>query len=158
LEINAVSEWDGEERRVKAHLGQFTELLNNHIADEMERYDDIIDKQDQLENKLVHIENRMEAQYQEMSARFANMSTSINAFIEGNGDFIRAMKRAFPRDDTGEPDYDGHRTAHLSWIQDSKDGKELKAYIQKVVLAAGAIAVVSWLWAVVWPAFLHGPR
>lgn len=152
------SDWDGAERRVQGELNQFTILLNAHVKDEMERYEDIIDKQDQLENKLAHIERRMEDQYDQMSARFANLSTSINVFIESNGEFMKSMRRAFPRDDTGEPDFDGHRTAHLAWIQDSKDGKELKAYIQKVVLAAGAIAVVSWLWAVVWPAFLHGPK
>ena len=133
-------------------------MLNNHVKEEMDRFEEFVDKQDQFENKLSHIEQRMEDQYETLGARVSNLSTSITAFMEHHGEFIKSIRKAFPKDEEGNPDYDGHRSAHLAWIKDSEDGKELKKYIQKVVLGAAAVAVVSWLWAVVWPAFLHGPK
>lgn len=114
--------------------------LHEHTVAKMERYDEINRKLD-LNKDQVH-----------------QLTLSVTTWMNRHEAFISAITRAFPKDVDGQPDFDGHRSAHLSWIEDSKDGKELKQYIKKVVAAAVAVGLVSWLWAVVWPAFLHGPK
>ena len=147
-----MSDWNGVERRVGDELGHFSRLLKEYTDDEMERYNDLIDKIDQNENKLAYIESKVD----EASVRVQNLSTSVTAFMDSHGEFIRSIKRAFPKDEDGHPDYDGHRGAHLSWIKNSEEEKDFKNYVKKVVTGAVAIGVVSWLWAVVWPAFVMG--
>lgn len=156
--------WDGVERRVRNELGTFTKMLDSHVKDEMERYGEIIDRQDQMDNKLSHIEKSQ-----------SELSKSIMAFMENHGSFISAIQRAFPKDEEGKPDYDGHKKAHLSWISNAKDEKEVmefvrkqmkdeegskdfQQYVKKVVTAAVAVGLVSWLWAVIWPAIIAGPK
>jgi hypothetical protein len=102
------------------------------------------------------------------------MNQSITAFMEGQGTFIAAIIRAFPKDDEGKPDYDGHKKAHLSWISNAKDEKEvmeyvrkqmkdeeksddLLSYVKKVIFAGAALAVVSFVAIAAWAAFLKGP-
>ena len=157
-------------RRADDHLGSFKTLLESHTVEEMERYDAIIERLGATEEatssinaRLGHIENGQAA-----------MNTSILAFMEENGEFFRAIKRAFPKDDEGKPDYDGHKKAHLSWISNAKDEKEVMefvrrqmkdeqksedivAYTKKVIFAGAALAIVSFIAIATWAAFLKGP-
>ena len=146
-----MSEWDGVERRVGDSVDRFSRLLKQHTEDEMDRYDQII-------TKINANDHKSEARHDETQSRLNHLSQSIENFMAEQSLFHEAIKRAFPRDEDGHPDYDGHRSAHLSWIKSSAEEKEFKNYVKRVVAAGVAIGVLSWLWAVVWPAFLHGPK
>ena len=151
-------EWSGMERRTTDALGKFNAMLKEHTKDEMERYDHIIDQQDQLDNKLnINAANSV-ARDEHTQERIKHLTVSIDAFISGNQAFMDSIKRAFPKDDDGRPDFDGHRTAHLAWITNSKETKELIAYIKKVALSAAAIALSSWVVMLIWQGALHGPK
>jgi len=175
--------WTGEERRgiqihvinyiddrLKEHTSTLEMTLGQKIADvklsveghtveEMERYTAIQtqlkDYCDSMAKQARHSEDR----HAETQHRINSLAQSIEAWMAGQDDFADAMKRAFPKDDeTGKPDYDGHRTAHLAWITDSKESKEFKRYIRNVVLGAAAVAVTSWLTLLVWQGLLRGPQ
>ena len=149
-------------RRADDHLGNFKTLLEAHTREEMERYDEIIDRIDQTDTKLLHIERSQTA-----------MNSSIQSFMDVHGGFFAAIQRAFPKDEEGKPDYDGHKKAHLSWISNAKDEKEvmefvrrqmkdeeksadLLSYVKKVIFAGAAVAVCSFLAIAAWAAFLKG--
>ena len=156
-------QWDGMERRAQGILERFQHELSLHTKDEMERYDEIIDRMEATDATLTHIEKSQRA-----------MNMSIQAFMETHGGFISAIQRAFPKDDEGKPDYDGHKKAHLSWITNAKDEKEVMEYVRKqmkdeaksedlvtytkkVIFAGAALAVVSFVAVATWAAFLKGP-
>jgi hypothetical protein len=141
----------------------FHQLLEEHTKGEMERYDEIIDRLDQTETNLGRINQTQIA-----------MNQSIHAFMEAHGGFITTIQRAFPKDEEGKPDYDGHKKAHLSWISNAKDEKEVMEYVRKqmqedknsaellnytkkVIFAGAALAVVSFVAIATWAAFLKGP-
>lgn len=149
--------WDSVERR---DIGEetFIQLLKSHKKDEMERYEEIISNQSKMMDQIEENEVESMRRHDETHHRIQNLSAAMASFMAKNDEFYAAIKRAFPKDTEGHPDYDGHRTAHLAWIKEDSDAMELKKYIKKVVLAAAATALVSWLWAVVWPAFIHGPK
>jgi hypothetical protein len=138
-------------------------MLETHTTEEMERYGEIIGRLDQTETNLASLNRGQQS-----------MNQSITAFMEGQGTFIAAIIRAFPRDDEGKPDYDGHKKAHLSWISNAKDEKEvmefvrrqmkdeeksaeLLTYTKKIIFAGAALAVVSFIAVATWAAFLKGP-
>jgi hypothetical protein len=138
-------------RRTDDHLGNFKTMLEAHTTEEMDRYDQII-------NKINANEQRSTDRHDETHERIAHLTHSVESWMNGNGEFIEAIKRAFPKDkETGKPDYDGHRTAHLAWIEDSASSKELKGYIKKVILGAAAVALTSFATIALWAAFLKGP-
>ena len=155
--------WDGEERRslpvhvlnfiedkIMAHASEVHQTLASHTDDEMDRYDQII-------NKINANDAKSESRHDETQSRLNHLSQSIENFLAEQELFHSAIKRAFPKNEDGQPDYDGHRGAHLAWINDSKEAREFKLYVQKVVGAAVAVGLVGWLWAVVWPAVVqHG--
>ncbi len=143
-------EWSGLERRTTDALGNFKSMLCEHTKDEMERYDQI------LNNVLVNNE-ASEARHDETQERISHLTQSIESFMSGSDEFMGSIRRAFPKDEDGLPDYAGHCGAHLSWISDAKASKELKLYIQRVVLGAAAIAVSSWIVLLIWQGVLNGP-
>ncbi len=143
--------WDGiSERRVNTALDTFTKALLDHTSDEMDRYGDILTRID--DNNEASIKR-----HDETHERISHLTQSIESFIHEQSEFITGMRRAFPKDDEGKPDYDGHRTAHLAWISDTKTTKDLKSYIAKVMMAAVAVAVSSFALVAMWSAFLKGP-
>jgi hypothetical protein len=150
-------------RRTDDHLGSFKVMLETHTTEEMERYAEIIGRLDQTETNLASLNRGQQS-----------MNQSITAFMEGQGTFIAAIIRAFPRDDEGKPDYDGHKKAHLSWISNARDEREvmefvrkqmtdekksseLLEYTKKVIFAGAALAIVSFIAIATWAAFLKGP-
>ena len=151
-------EWSGLERRTSDALGNFKTMLHEHTKEEMERYAEIIDNQDQITNKINANAEASVKRDGETQERIHHLQQSIDAFINGSHDFMASIKRAFPKDADGQPDYDGHRGAHLAWISNSKEAKELTAYIKKVVLGAAAIALSSWVVMLIWQGALHGPK
>jgi hypothetical protein len=157
-------------RRADDHLENFTAVLEKHTVEEMERYKEIIDRLGateeatmSIDKRLNHIENGQKA-----------INQSIHAFMEAHSTLFYAIQSAFPKDEEGKPDYDGHKKAHLSWISNAKDEKEvmefvrkqmkdeaksedLLTYTKKVIFAGAALAVVSFIAIATWAAFLKGP-
>ena len=157
-------------RRTDDHLGTFKTMLEKHTAEEMERYDEIIERLGTTEETVTSIDTRIGG----IEKGQAAMNASIHAFMDTHGSFFTAIQRAFPRDDEGKPDYDGHKKAHLSWISNAKDEKvvmefvrrqmkdeeksaDLLSYVKKVIFAGAALAVVSFVAIAAWAAFLKGP-
>lgn len=129
---------------------QFVTLLRNHTQEEMDRYNEIIKQIGTNDESSIERHN-------DTQRRLDSLTDSIDSFVAETSEFHSAVRRAFPKDDEGRPNYDGHRREHLSWISDAKESKELKRYIQKVVLGAAAIAVGSWISMLIWQGILHGP-
>jgi len=94
----------------------------------------------------------------ETNGRIDQLMRSIDSYTEKTEEVFTALGDAFPTDRRGKPDFLGHANAHQHWMEEAKESKELRAYIKKVVLASAAVAIVSWLAVVVWPAFLQGPK
>ena len=129
----------------------FKAMLEQHTAEEMDRHDQLISK---INVNHTHSADR----HDETQTQLKHLQQSIENWMAGHDTFICSIKRAFPRDDEGLPDYDGHRSAHLGWISDSKESAELKGYIKKVVLGAAAIAITSWVTLLLWQGVLVGPK
>ena len=144
-------------------ISTFTILLEQYKEGEMARYEEIIGRLDQTETNLDKLNRGQIA-----------MNTSITSFMEKHGEFIMSIQKAFPKDEDGLPDYDGHKKAHLAWISDAKDEKEvmefvrkqmtdekksgeLLEYTKKVIFAGAALAIVSFIAIATWAAFLKGP-
>ena len=149
--------------RTNDHLDDFKSMLLKHTAEEMEKYNEIIERLDQTETNLDKLTRSQTA-----------MNQSIHAFMTGQEAFISAICRAFPKDEDNKPDYDGHRKAHLEWITDADDEREVMSYVRKkmkedeksdellnytkkVIFAGAAFAVVSFIAIASWAAFLKGP-
>lgn len=114
-------------RRADDHLGNFKSLLEKHTAEEMERYQEIIERLGSTEETVTSIDERLDHIEDGQKA----MNQSIHAFMETHGQFFTAIQRAFPKDEDGKPDYDGHKKAHLSWISNAKDEKEVMEFVRK---------------------------
>ena len=145
------AEWDGIDRRTAHEFSKFSSLMKEHVVEEMDRYDQIL-------HKINMTTLASEKRHDDTHDRIDGLTSTITQFMTEQAGFISAIKKAFPKDDDGHPDYDGHRSAHLSWIKDSAEEKEFKSYVKKVVTGAVAIALLSWLASVIWPAFLMGPH
>jgi len=130
---------------------QMQHLISKNREAEMERYKTIIDG-------ISEVRESGEIRHNETGRRIDDLSDTIKQFISDTKGFHDSVKRAFPKDDEGNPDYDGHRGAHLAWIKTDKDDKADKRYIKRVISAAIAIAVCSWLTVAAWNQFLAGPR
>jgi hypothetical protein len=139
------------ERRADSHLRLFKDLLEMHTLREMEKHDQIIAKINANDEKS---NNRHDVTQE----KIRQLTSSVEEWMNSNSEFIESIKRAFPRDnETGKPDYDGHRAAHLALIEDNNSSKELKNYIKKVVLGASAVAICSFIAIATWATFLKGP-
>jgi hypothetical protein len=55
------------------------------------------------------------------------------------------VSSAFPQNDLGKPDYDGHRRAHLQLIEDGKVVAGYKGEVAKTVLGVIAGGVITLL-------------
>jgi len=149
--------WHGDERRgipihilnhVDERLGQHSfrieKLLMDHTDDEMERYQEII--------------SRIDRNSEDSQRRHEATAKAIVDHMSKTDMIYEHLIEAFPPDDRGKPDFIGHATAHKKWITEAKDTKELRAYIQKVVLAAATVGVAGWLLSLAWQGFLMGPK
>jgi len=126
------------------HATKIERIFQEHTGEEMERYQEILDI---INSHRIDTENKHKS-----------IMDSINSYTDKTERVYEALEQAFPTNRNGKPDFSGHAKAHESWMEEAKATKELREYIRKVVIGAGAIALCSWLWAVVWPAFLHGPK
>jgi hypothetical protein len=151
-------------RRADDHLEAFKQLLLAHTSEEMEKYEKIIDDVEAIKRDVIELTNKIDDndsssinRHEATQEKVKHLTDSINAFMEGQSAFISAIIRAFPKDDEGKPDYDGHRSAHLSWISDAKEAKEFKRFLRNTILGAAAVGVTSFVAIATWAAFLKGP-
>ena len=142
--------WDGADLRARDSLNRFHTILESHTKEEMERYNEIISKIDDNDNASID-------RHDEALLKIKHLTDSVNAWMNGNGEFISAIRRAFPKDDEGKPDYDGHRTAHLSWISDANEQKEFKKFLKNTIIGAVVLGMGGFVLIATWVAFLKGP-
>ena len=129
--------------RLDTHAAQVVKYFEDHTRNEMERVEDILEK--------IELTNRG------AELRFRTLSDLVKESVVKTEQTYAVFSEAFPVNRHGKPDFAGHALAHESWIKETNDSRELRAYIQKVVLAAAAIAVGSWVALLIWQAVLHGP-
>lgn len=55
------------------------------------------------------------------------------------------VSSAFPQNDLGKPDYDGHRKAHIQLVEDSKVVQGYKSEVTKTILSVIAGALLTML-------------
>ncbi len=147
-------EWDGQERRMEPISSSISAIERNfaqHTAEEMHRYKEIIDGISAL--REASAQSHAEGQKQ-----IYGLTKLINDNMSEMKDFHGAIKRAFPKDGDGNPDYDGHRTAHLAWIDDDKEATNLKNYIRRTVFAGVLMAALAFLGIAAWHELLAGPE
>lgn len=141
----------------------------SHIA--LERFSEIMIKQDQFETKLISVEDKVDA----ATLQLHELAVKIDSFVDSQEEFTRVLKRAFPKDENGDPDYDGHRSAHLSWIKNAPEEKEIlqfmKRFMKKLeedeakwtrvwsnVISSAILAILGFTALAVWITFLKGPK
>lgn len=188
--MTPANDWAGEERRgLPIHIlnyvdermtlatGEITRYIHDHTKEETERYGEMIDRQDQLENKINHLENSVQEVTEIVgnnSKSIKQLTESVNAWMQNNSELLGCIRKAFPRDDHGEPDFDGHRTAHNNWIKNAPEEKELMSFMRSMqtkmiedkarwdkiaqnVLSGIIFAVVTFVGIAAWAAFIKGP-
>ena len=118
---------------------------------------------------------KSEAAHAKTQGRLASLIQSIESWTSKHDLFIEAIKRAFPKDDEGRPDYDGHRTSHLVWMAGSDKEKKIMDYVEsqiksddkwredkrfyvRTVAATVTGVMVIWVGNVLWAAFAAGPK
>jgi hypothetical protein len=134
----------------KCHECKLEHILMQHTSEEMERYTEIMNKIDDNDASSIN-------RHHETQSRIDALSQSINAFISSNQEFMNGVRKAFPRDDDGSPDFTGHRNAHQNWIANDKRQEDLMTYVKKTVLGAAATAVAGFIVVATWAAFVRGP-
>lgn len=132
------------DEKLEHHAKEIKGIVVGHTSEEMDRYEEII--------------TIIKAHREEMDARYNTLLRSIDSYTDKVERVHEHLSEAFLTDKKGRPDFQGHAHAHEAWVEEAKQAKELRAYIQKVVLATAAVAIGSWLLAVVWPAVLQGPK
>ena len=93
--------------------------------------------------RLTHIEQQL-----------SSLTSSIVSYMDRQTD----IAVAFPKDShTGEPDYDGHRSAHEQFIAESKARTEFWKKMHFELVKWGLLGFLGWLLVqVVWPALAKG--
>ena len=131
------------EDRLTVHAVQMERKFDNHTRDEMERYSEIL--------ALIAQSNN------DHNERHKALLHSVESHMDKTAEIYDHFVEAFPIDKKGKPDFHGHAAAHESWIESSKETKELLGYVKRIVLASAATALVSWVTFLIWNGVLHGP-
>ncbi len=131
------------EERLTAHVLLMERKFDSHTGDEMERYAEIL--------SLIAQSNT------DHNERHTALLQSVESHMDKTAEIYERFVEAFPVDKKGKPDFHGHAAAHDSWIESSKETKELLGYVKKIVLASAATALVSWITFLIWNGVLHGP-
>lgn len=73
-------------------------------------------------------------------------------------DFMESIASAFPVGHDGKPDFAGHNHDHSYRKQSAEEFDDLKKDVQKKVVGTGVLGILSYVFYVVWEAFLRGPK
>lgn len=63
---------------------------------------------------------------------------------------LKSLARAFPNDEFGEPDYDGHRRYHALLIRRNQESSQVRQEAVKRVVSAGALGLATVIAYAVW--------
>lgn len=150
-------DWDGGERRsipvhilnymderLAFHTQNVEELFNGHTKDEMVRYDLIL-------KMIADNGEKSQARHNELVDALAEYTVNMDVKC-------RNVLSAFIKDESGAPDFDGHRQDHDKrkrfgdWWMRTKDSA-LSKFVEW-----GALAFLIWVIHSMWEAFLKGPN
>lgn len=62
------------------------------------------------------------------------------------------LESAFVKDESGEPDYSGHKQFHINQMNDEKDSRDSKNHLFKETLVYVTIAILTFIASSVWHA------
>jgi hypothetical protein len=143
------------EERLHAHAAKLQSTFDAHTVEEMERYQEILDKiEENNQNAQIRHNNLSE----QLNARHDTLLTSVSGYMDRTTNAMNGLHDAFPLDKKGKPDFHGHAAAHEMWIENAGATRELISYVKKVVLAGVTSALVCWVGALIWQGILHGPK
>ncbi len=138
----AGEEWSGRERRTDNNtlnaITRIQQVMVTHTREEMERYKEIIDG-------IAATREASEKRHHETFERIENLASSIRDLSAKADMFHDSIKRAFVKDDDGMPDFDGHRTAHISMMNDAKALGSIKNYIKGGVAVGVIVALMGFV-------------
>lgn len=132
------------EERLTYHAAQMEKKFDEHTADEMDRYNEIL--------SLIAQSNT------DHNKRHEVLLQSVESHMNKTEHIYECFVQAFPQDKKGRPDFAGHAMAHEEWMEGAAATKELMAYIKKAIAVSIIIAVGSWIGMLVWQGVLHGPK
>lgn len=146
--------WDGVERRGEniavELMGQVTQMFENHVREEMTRYDSI---RDEIAEHRVASEER----HLQLVDRISHMSQSTTSAIEKQNTMVREIhalfKAAFPEGDPNK-----HRLMHEALDEKAKADAEFWMKTKQNAVSAIVIAVIMWVGTLVWMGLLAGPK
>jgi hypothetical protein len=72
--------------------------------------------------------------------------------------FIESITLAFPTNGDGKPDFAGHNHDHTYRKRSAEEFDDLKKDVQKKVIGTGVLGILTYVFYVVWEAFLRGPH
>ena len=127
----------------------FQETFDNHIAEEMRRYDEILE---QLEANNRASELRHEKTERRLGALMQSMVALQDAQKKYHENPCPQLIQSVP-----EGDFVGHRLAHEALIQAAQDTRDLLKHIKMTVITAAVISVGGWLLLAAWAQFVKGP-
>ena len=145
-------DWKGEERRgipihilnymderLKTHTDHIEHVFHDHTADEMERYNAILDKISSGQKAAVD--------------RHESIMEVISHF---NGK-CKDVHSAFLKTSEGEYDFDGHRYDHDKRKKFGEWWERVKGGIVVKVMEWGSLAFIIWVIHSIWESLLKGP-
>lgn len=143
------------DEKLRHHAQNIQNVFDEHASEEMTRYREILRKID--DNKAASEERHADLE-SHMEERHSALIQSIQSYVDKVERFSIAVESAFPKDAAGKTDFAGHAAYHSKLIDEAKEASEFRKYIKRVVAAAAAIASLTWIWNVVWPAIVAGPK
>lgn len=145
-------EWHGEERRgiplhilnymddrLKTHTEHIEKVFNDYTAEEMERYNAILNKIEDGQKSAV--------------ARHEAVMEVVGHF---NGK-CKDVHSAFLKTPEGEYDFEGHRNDHYTRKTVAEWWGRTKGSVAVKLIEYGVMGLVAWIGLLVWEAFVKGP-
>jgi hypothetical protein len=133
-----------ETKEIKGAFAQYREDFAMHDADEMKRYDQILENQRKNAESAEH--------------RYSQLIQTVNSYAEKAEKFHEDVRSAFVPNKHGKPDYAGHANAHEAWIRQADENRKFMADIKRAVVIALSIGVGGWLLSLAWAGVLVGPK
>jgi predicted Ser/Thr protein kinase len=133
-----------ETKEIKQSFAEYREEFASHDADEMRRYDQI------LENQKINA--------QAAESRYAELIRSVDSYTEKTEHFQDSIKDAFLVNRHGKPDFVGHAEAHQAWVTEASENQQMRQFIKRTIIGASTVGVGSWITMLMWSGLLQGPK
>jgi hypothetical protein len=133
-----------ETREIKESFAQYRQEFSMHDADEMARYDQILNNQKRNADAA--------------EERYSQLIRTVESYATKAEQFHEDVKSAFLTNRHGKVDYSGHANAHEAWIRQAEENKKLLKDIKTAIIIALAIGLGGWLLSLTWAGVLKGPQ